>query len=36
MSTLICFALKEEPAPFQKMAAMELCRIWKERLAGIK
>jgi hypothetical protein len=36
MSTLICFALKEEAAPFRKMAAAELYRIWKERLAGIK
>jgi len=33
---LICFALKEESAPFRKIAAVELHRIWKERLAGIK
>jgi hypothetical protein len=36
MSTLVCFTLKEDAALFRKMAAMELCRIWKERLAGIK
>ena len=46
---LICFALKEEAAPFRKItvggaeyclrdvrATVELYKIWKERLAGIK
>ena len=36
MSVLIRFALKEEAALFRKMATVELYRIWKERLAGIK
>ena len=36
MSTLVCFALKEEAVLFREMAAVELYRIWKEKLAGIK
>ena len=49
MNTLVCLALKEEAAPFRKIAAdiaetalrdvratVELYKIWKERLAGIK
>jgi hypothetical protein len=35
-SIIVCFALKEEAAPFREMAAVELYRIWKERLEEIK